>query len=848
MAVVYLARDLRHDRSVALKVLNAELIPEHGAARFQREIRLAARLQHPHILPVHDSGELSDGRLWYTMPFVEGESLRERLRREGTLPVADAVRIAREVADGLDYAHGHGVIHRDIKPANILLAAGHALIADFGIARALEDTGPQQPMPDDQITQSGTVMGSPTYMSPEQASGEGALDGRADQYALAVMLYEMLAGMPPFTGTTPQAVLAKHFMAERPAVTSARPDVPPGVDAAIRKALAPNPDERFATAAEFARAIEQGALRRTGPPRSRTAAVALAAGLALAAGAAWWASQRSAAGTDTLTAGRLAVLPFENIGAAENEYFADGVADAVRGKLSALPGLQVIASTSSDQYRHTSKSMRQIGRELGARYLVVGKVRWQKGIKTSRVQVSPELIEAATGTTRWQQLFDAPFTDVFGVQEGIIRGVTSALELQVNAGEREQIGERPTTNLAAYDAFLRGERLSNRVTITDASALRNAIGAYESATALDTGFALAWAQLSRARSTVYVNGPRNPDDATAARVAADRATSLAPDLPQARFARAFYLSAVRREHERALKEVARGLRHDPEDPELLTMAALGEQQLGRWTASLTHFRQAYALDPQSFGIRRRLTRVLLWLRRYDEARAMADSALALSGASPDVLDNKIAAYLGQGDLAGARATFRNAPAELEATRLIAHMGTFLHLCWVLDDEQRALLLRLGPGPFDGDRGAWGLAMAQAHGLRGDAALARAYADSALPSLQRAAAANPSDGMLRGSLALALAYAGRHDEAIRQGRQAVQIEPTARNAITGPIVLHYLVLTYLKVGERAAAMDGLEQLLRSPYFVSPAWVAIDPSLAALRDEPRFKRLLSGSRQT
>jgi TolB-like protein len=366
----------------------------------------------------------------------------------------------------------------------------------------------------------------------------------------------------------------------------------------------------------------------------------LAGGLLFALGAgSWWLVRRSA-DADAPATGRLAVLPFENVGAAENDYFADGVADAVRGKLSSLPGLQVIASTSSDQYRRTSKSPPEIGRELGARYLLVGKVRWQKGTESSRVQVSPELIEASSGTTRWQQLFDGPLSDVFSVQEGITRGVASALELELGAGAREHMGERPTTNLAAYDAFLRGERLSNRVALTDAGALRNAIGAYESATALDTGFALAWAQLSRARSTLYVNGPRSPEDAEAARVAAERAIALSPALPQARFARALFLSAVRREHGKALEEVARGRRTAPRDPELLTMAALAEQQLGRWDEALAHFRQAYSLDPRSFGIRRRLARVLLWLRRYPEARAMADSALALSGASPDVLDKQ----------------------------------------------------------------------------------------------------------------------------------------------------------------------------------------------------------------
>ena len=288
-------------------------------------------------------------------------------------------------------------------------------------------------------------------------------------------------------------------------------------------------------------------------------------------------------------------------------------------------------------------------------------------------------------------------------------------------------------------------------------------------------------------------------------------------MPQAHFARALFLSAVRREHAKALQEVARGRRIAPRDAELLSMAALAEQQLGRWDQALAHFRQAQSLDPQSFGTRRRLARVLLWLRRYPEARAMADSALSLSGGSPDVLDAKVGTFLGEGDLAGARAALRDSPSQIDLTRRIAHAGAYFNIFWVLDDEQQQLLLRLRPGPFDNDRGMWGLALAQTHLLRGNAAAARAYADSALPSFERAVASNPGDGILRGSLALALAIAGRRAEAVREGELAVRLEPIATNGITGPIVQHYLVLAYLALGDRDAALDHLEPLLRVPYF-------------------------------
>src|SRR6476661_873214 len=251
MATVFLAQDLKHDRPVALKVLHPELAMSLGPERFLREIKLAARLQHPHILTVLDSGE-TGGRLWFTMPFVEGESLRDRLRRERQLPVDDALRIAREAAQALQYAHTHGVIHRDIKPENLLLTDdGNTLVADFGIARGLEAGGGS----DQQLTDTGLVVGTPAYMSPEQATGDRTLDARSDIYSLGSVLYEMLAGEPPFSAPTMQAMIVKRLTEPPPSVRAVRGTVPDAVDQAIRKALAPLAADRFGTAAQFAQAL-----------------------------------------------------------------------------------------------------------------------------------------------------------------------------------------------------------------------------------------------------------------------------------------------------------------------------------------------------------------------------------------------------------------------------------------------------------------------------------------------------------------------------------------------------------------------------------------------------------------
>jgi serine/threonine-protein kinase len=348
MATVWLAHDLKHDRPVALKVMRPELAATLGPARFLREIRLCARLQHPHILAVLDSGALEQGGaelLWFTMPFVEGESLRGRIAREGPLPLADALRIAREVADGLHYAHQHGVIHRDIKPENVLLSGSHALIADFGIARALAaDEGR-----DDRLTETGITLGTPHYMSPEQAAGERALDARSDIYSLGCVLYEMLAGEPPFTGPNQQAILAKRLTGAAPHVSTVR-EIPPAVDRAVSRALARTPGDRFAAAAHFAAALDTVAESETAPRRP-VRAIALAAGLVTVLLAGWLVIERDGSGGGA-TPASAAVLPFVDMSPAKDqEYFSDGLTEELITSLSQVEGLRVAARTSSFQFR-----------------------------------------------------------------------------------------------------------------------------------------------------------------------------------------------------------------------------------------------------------------------------------------------------------------------------------------------------------------------------------------------------------------------------------------------------------------------------------------------------------------
>lgn len=511
MAVVYLARDVQRDRPVALKVLRPGLGLAAGAERFHREIRLAARLVHPHILPLLDSGE-AGGRLWYTMPYIEGESLRARMDREKLLPVDEAIRISCEVAEALGCAHAQGILHRDIKPENILLSGGQPLVADFGIARAIGSK-------DERITGTGIAIGTPAYMSPEQASGEADLDARSDLYALACVTYEMLAGEPPFVGPTAQVMIARRLSQPPPSVRTIRPQVPEALDAVLHRALAPIPADRFATAAEFARALS-GVLTSSfvapPAPRRKRRWPTVAGGAALlvvAAGGLWLAGRPPRApGPDNAPAGlRLAVLPFRLISRDSADlYLAAGVTAEVTSALSNLAGLRVIARTSVLPYGGSPRSAREIGTALGADALVEGDV--QKAGDLVRIRV--QLIDVPTEESRWSQEYDHSSQDIFRIQSEVASRIAGVLRIQLAERESRSLQRPPTTNPQAYDHYLRGRALPD-----DRSNLDSAITEFTRAVQLDSTFASAWARLADADISavfLYDADPRRLERADAA--------------------------------------------------------------------------------------------------------------------------------------------------------------------------------------------------------------------------------------------------------------------------------------------------------------------------------------------
>ena len=842
MATVWLAHDKKHKRPVAIKVLHPHLAASLGADRFQREIEVAARLQHPHILSVHDSGD-ANGLLWFSMPFIEGETLRARLEREKQLPVDEAIRITREASQALQYAHNHGVVHRDIKPENLLLTSdGNTLVADFGIAQAL---GVDAAIEGKRFTETGMVVGTPQYMSPEQAAGERVIDARTDMYSLATVLYEMLAGEPPFTGPNPQTIRAKMLSGPPPSVRRARPALGPKLDAAIDKALAPSPADRYTSVAEFARTLTTAEMTTHGAllphsarRREQVLAVAVAAALVLGAFGIWYRTRPPAVVGNTA----LAVLPFENDGDSSNAYFADGITDEIRGKLTALPALHVIARASSNQYRRTDKPPQQIANELGAGYLLTGVVRWETSpAHARRVRVSPELVQLTKGSaprTIWQQTYDTTLADVFQVQSSVASRVAENLGVVLNAPAQTQIAQRPTRNLAAYDAYLRSTAFDG----TDLPSLRHALASAEQAVALDSNFAAAWSRVGRVRAVLFANGSQSAEDSAAAKYATDRGVALDTMASEGFVSRAIFWSVVADDPSRARADLETALRLTPSSADVLRTLGQVRASVGEWDDGVALIRRATVLDPRSVVTTGRLVRALLFVRRYREARDATERVLTFRGDNVQFIQSRAMAFAGEGDLASARAALRQVPATVDRGALVSYVANYWDTYWMLDSADAALTLTLPIATFDGQRQLWAEVRAELYQLKGDSARARAYADTAVVASDQVTPESRTgwQGLLYRSLMLATA--GRRSAALRDRDRGLALALATGDQWSAIPYSHHLAARIdLLLGDRDAAIDEVRAILAKPYFISPAWLRIDPTWNPLRGDPRFEKM-------
>jgi serine/threonine-protein kinase len=628
MATVYLADDLRHGRQVAIKLLRPELGALLGPDRFTREIRIAAALNHPHILPLHDSGD-AGGSLFYVMPYVRGGSLRQKLSGEGRLDTEEAIGIVRQVAAALDHAHGHGLVHRDVKPENILLHEGEAMVTDFGIALAAGAA------PGDRLTATGLMVGTPEYMSPEQAAGERTLDARSDVYSLACVLYELLAGEPPHTGPSPKSLIARRFSEPPPRVRRVRPQVPAAVDEAIARALALDPAERFPTVAAFADALGT----REAPPRP-------------------------------VRLPSVAVLPFANLSAdPENEFFADGITEDVIAQLSKIRALKVISRGSMMRLKRHEQSLREIGIALDVTTLLEGSVRRD----ANRVRIVAQLIDAESDRHLWAETYDRELTDIFAIQSDVALQIAAALRAELTAEERTRIRREPTEDIEAYQLYLLAR---HHLVRWSREGITQGLKYLEQAIARDPDYALAYAAMAHAYVEVGLGIAGDLTPAVAyerARSAVARALELDPGLAEAHAMLGFLKFVGDYDWTGAEEEFRRAIELDPNSGDIYDSYGLLLSAMGRYDEALAAQRRAHELDP--IAHRHDAATTLMRAGRYDEALRLASRLIELEPEFAMPYATQGWAYLLSGQPDQGIASLERASAlEPQSTMFLAQLG------------------------------------------------------------------------------------------------------------------------------------------------------------------------------
>src|SRR5688500_19032920 len=585
MATVYLADETKHSRQVAIKVLHPEVAATLGADRFLREIAIAARLSHPHVGPLIDSGE-TGGLLYYVSSYMPGGSLRERLEREHAISVRDVIRIAEEVSTALDYAHRAGFVHRDVKPENILFADGHALLADFGVARVIFGQGS-----DDEVTAAGLAIGTPEYMSPEQAGGEPTIDGRADVYSLACVVYEMLTGAPPFRGEPSRNILVKHMTETPSRVRALRPEIPASVDDAIALALAKDPAMRFGSACDFVNAM------RLDVPRARVFVGATR---------------------------NIAVLPFVNVSPdPDNEYLSDGITDELINALTKVEGLRVASRTSVFALKGKPQDIRDIGALLDCPVVLEGTVR-RSG---NQLRITAQLTSTDDGHLVWSQRYDRAMDGAFAIQDEIARGIVNTLRATSFADIAAPPLRRHTENAAAYSLYLKGRFEWNKRTQEGVAA---GIRYFEQAIAEDPRYALAYTGLADCYS-LHVDYRSVPvrEGLENAKAYARMAIDLDDTLAEAHASLAWALFIYDWNWDEAEAEFRRAIELDPRYAPAHQWFAFLLASKGALSEALLEGHTAVELDPGSASARRSLGAAYFYARRYDQARYHFERAIAM---------------------------------------------------------------------------------------------------------------------------------------------------------------------------------------------------------------------------
>ena len=847
MATVYLAQDLKHRRRVAIKVLRPEVASSLGAERFLREIRIASQLSHPRIVPLHESGQ-ADGLLYYVMPYVEGESLRERLNGQRRLSLEEALRITRGVAAALTYAHDHNVMHRDIKPENILLVGGEVVVTDFGIARAISAAG------GDAVSHSDLPIGTVGYMSPEQAMGSRDLDGRTDLYGLACVLYEMLVGQPPGMWFDERQNLSERLTGPPPFVRALEGVAPTDVTTVLTRALALYADDRYASVEQFSQALESRIPAGTGVPpativrlqprftKGIVVGAAMAVLLIVGSLGMWLRDGEPVVGEGHP---RIAVLPFEDRGSVGDEFLAEGTAEAIRNRLAGLSGLTVVAYRHLDEGSVGDQTINSIGRDLGVQYLLRGSVqRAELTDSGTFVRVSPELVRVADASILWADSYEAPLGEIFQLQADIAERVGRALDVVILAPEREALKFKPTADPEAWGYYASGNHFYNRSAMLDDN--RRAAVMYQRAVEHDSNFALAFAGLANALVATSITGGSSLDDVERAGVAAERALDLAPDLPEAVLAQANYLYALG-EYDQALALAGDARRVRPNDFAVLYLMAHLQRRLGQWDEAIANLETILELDPRNRPARIALGETHLRMRNYSEADRHFDAAIQLAPDLADAYVLKACLILNQfGDIDEAIGWLHEAAKLGELADVVEQLVALepvLAGFELVDGVLRQALLDLPPAAIGGRYEGYLLALADANSMLGRSGVARAYYDSLRVATERRIESEPGCASCYSILGIAYAGLGLDSAAVRKGLKGVELRPVAKDAWEGPDNVFGLARIYAALGEHDAALDQVSILVSVPSRYSTNWFSVHPDWKGMRQHPRFRQVLA-----
>jgi serine/threonine protein kinase/tetratricopeptide (TPR) repeat protein len=801
-----------------------------------------------------------EGAYYITMEFVPGENLKSTIRRIGQLPIGKSISIAKQVCEGLVEAHKLGVMHRDLKPQNIMVdEEGNARIMDFGIARSLKAKG---------ITDADVIIGTPEYMSPEQAEVED-IDERSDIYSLGVILYEMVTGKVPFEGDTALSIAMKHKSEEPQPPKEVNAQIPEDLNSLILKCMEKDKEKRHQKAEELIselNKIEKGIptterIVVEKKPKKETprkpyqsflipAIVIFVALIAIIiflffGGILPKEKPEAEALAQPELKKKIVVLPFENLGLPEDEYFAAGITEEITSRLAAVSGLGVISRSSAVQYDRKGKMMKKIGEDFGVAYVLEGTVRWDHGPEgKNRVRVTPQLIRTADDTHLWSASYDRVIDDIFAVQSEIAEQVISQLDIALVEPERRGLNTKPTENIEAYQAYLRGINYSYRPDFAEEN-YRMAVEMLKRAVALDSSFALAYAELSYAYSQlVHFGYDRTEECILKAKTAIDRAFELQPELPEVHFHLGNYNYYVHKDYDRALEEYAIAEHGLPNDTRISEYTAYIWRRQGKLKESTSLLKRAFELSPQDAGIAVNLAISYTALREYQEAEDYYNRSIFLVPDQAETYVWKALNYWAwEGDTRKARAVLEEVP--IQNNPLVIY-------CWVwqemLERNYQAALERLSSALIDSfELSDIFVPKSQLEGLiyrlMNKPELARTSFDSARIILEKETKARPDDARLHSSLGIVYAGLGRKEEAIRQGKLAVKLYPVSKDALIGTTFVKDLASIYILVGEYEAALDQIEYLLSIPaYQISVPYLRIEPEFDPLREHPRFKRLL------